>query len=314
MSSPREGRWIPGGSWLLLACFALPASCGGGAAPFVPAAGPSELPADLVYEREVDGNQDLYVLPASGGPEYRLTTHPATDGLPRWSPDGRAVLFASERDGHWQLYEVAADGGPVRRVRANAFRELQADVSPDGRWLAFLSNAGGHEALWTMDRVTGQETALVRHGWRSVLGNPHWSPDGGRIVFSSNWRIGHQIYVVDHATGVETRVSGLTGGGCEPRFSRDGRRVVYVSRGHRRPTSRLLEHDLASGKEKVLVDWPALNYSPVYSPDGSELAFSSNISGEWAVYRQRLSDGKLWRVTAGTSPARYPDYRPRMPE
>jgi Tol biopolymer transport system component len=313
MSSPLEGRWILGGSWLLSASLALLAGCSGGPAPLVPALGSSELPADLVYEREVAGNQDLYILPASGGPEYRLTTHPATDGLPRWSPDGRAVLFASDRDGHWQLYEVAAGGGTPRRVRTNAFRELQADTSPDGRRLAFVSNAGGHEALRTMDRVTGQETPLVRHGRKSVLGNPQWSPDGRRIVFSSNWRIGHHIYVVDVATGVERRVSGLTRGGCEPRFSRDGQRVVYVSRGHRGPTSRLLEHDLASGREKVLVDWPALNYSPVYSPDGSELAFSSNISGEWAVYRQRVADGALWRVTTGKSPARYPDSRPRMP-
>jgi TolB protein len=147
-----------------------------------------------------------------------------------------------------------------------------------------------------------------------VLGNPHWSPDGSRIVFSSNWRIGHQIYVVDVATGDETRVSGLTGGGCEPRFSHDGRRVAYVSRGHRRPTSRLLEHDLASGEEKVLVDWPALNYSPVYSPDGTEIAFSSNVSGEWAIYRQRLADGKVGRVPTGPGPARYPDYRPARPD
>ena len=313
MGRPRGGRRVASRRWLPCVSFGLLAGCGGAAAPPIPATAPSRPPADLVYEREVQGNQDLYVLPASGEPEYRLTTHPATDGLPRWSPDGRSVLFASERAGHWQLFEVAAEGGEAHRVRVNASRELQADISPDGRRLAFLSNAGEHETLWTMERATGQERALVRHGRRSVLGNPHWSPDGSRIVFSSNFRIGHQIYVVDVATGRETRVSGLTSGGCEPRFSRDGRRVVYVSRGHRRPTSRLVEHDLASGKEKVLVDWPALNYSPVLSPDGSEIAFSSNVSGEWALYRQRLADGTAWRVTTGAGPARYPDYRPRTP-
>jgi len=288
------------------------AACGSGAVG--PASSPplasSLPPSDLVYEREVNGNQDLYVLPADGGPERRLTTHPSVDGLPRWSPDGRSVLFASEREGHWQLFEVAAEGGEPRRVRATAFRELQADISPDGGRLAFLSNADDHEALWTMNRATGVATAIVRHGARSVLGNPHWSPDGSRIVFSSNHRIGHQIYVVDVAAGEVRRISGLTGGGCEPRFSRDGRSVVYVSRGHRRPTSRLVRHDLDSGQETVLVDWPALNYSPVFSLDGTDIAFSSNINGEWAIYRQRLSDGTAWRVPTGPGPARYPDYRP----
>ncbi len=83
-----------------------------------------------------------------------------------------------------------------------------------------------------------------------------------------------------------------------------------MSRGHLRPTSRLVEHDLATGEERDLVSWPALNYDPVYSPDGTELAFASNITGEYAVYRQRLADGQAWRVTFGPGDARSPDYRP----
>ena len=63
-------------------------------------------------------------------------------------------------------------------------------------------------------------------------------------------------------------------------------------------------------RERVLVDWPALNYDPAYSPDGNELAFASNITGEYAIYRQHLTTGKSWRVTVGAGPARYPDYQP----
>ena len=139
-----------------------------------------------------------------------------------------------------------------------------------------------------------------------MFGNPHWSRDGRRIVFSSNHRIGHQIYVVDVATAEQTKVSGYLSGGCEPRFHPDGRRVVYVSRGHQRPTSKLVEHDLETGKEKVLLDWPALNYDPVYSPDATELAFSSDMGGKNAIYRLRLADGKSWQVTFGPGRARYP--------
>ena len=62
----------------------------------------------------------------------------------------------------------------------------------------------------------------------------------------------------------------------------------------------------------MLVDWPALNYDPVYSPDGSEVAFTSNITGDWVVYRQRLADGKSWRVTFGPGAARSPDYAPAI--
>lgn len=275
------------------------------------AAGAAAAADELVYERTVAGNQDLYVQPAAGGLERRLTDDPAVDALPRWSRDGRRVIFSSKRTGEWQLFEVAAEGGPARRLRANGAVEYQADESPDGKTLAFLSSVGGAEWLWLWSRPGAAVRALVKHGRRSVLGNPHWSPDGARIVLSSNWKVGHHIYVVEVATGKVVRLSPLMSGGCEPRFSPDGRRVVYVSRGHLSEQSRLVEYDLATEKERVLVAWPALNYDPVYSPDASEVAFASNMGGEWAVYRQRLADGKAWRMTDGPGPARYPDYCPR---
>lgn len=265
-----------------------------------------------MYERTYSANQDLYVQPAGGGTERRLTDDPEVDALPRFSRDGQRVIFSSKRTGEWQLYEVGTEGGRARRLRTNGAVEYQADESPDGRVLAFLSNLEGAEWLWLWTRPGAQARALVKHGGRTVLGNPHWSPDGKRLVFSSNWRVGHHIYLVDVATGVEQRLSTLVGGGCEPRFGPDGTKVVYVSRGRiANDKSRLVEHDLATGRERVLVGWPALNYDPVYSPDGSELAFASNITGDWAVYRQRIADGRSWRVTHGAGPARYPDYRPR---
>ncbi len=265
---------------------------------------------DLVYEHVIRGNQDLYLAPAEGGLPRRLTDHPAVDGLPRFTPDGSRVLFTSERAGNWQIWEVPREGGKARRVRNNAHTEWQVDLSPDGRRLAFLSNQEGREQLWLMEMESGKQQALVSHGRSSILGNPQWSRDGGRIVYSSNWRLGHHIYVVDVATGQDRRVSDLQAGGCEPRFHPDGQRAVYVRRGHMSERSRLVELELATGKEKTLVDWPALNYDPVYSPDGSEIAFASKITGEYAVYRQRLRDGKSWRVTHQPGDARYPDYRP----
>jgi hypothetical protein len=42
----------------------------------------------------------------------------------------------------------------------------------------------------------------------------------------------------------------------------------------------------------------------------TELAFASNITGDWVIYRQRIADGRSWRVTFGPGPARNPDYRP----
>jgi Tol biopolymer transport system component len=272
----------------------------------------SSPPTDLVYSRVLGvGKRAICVFPVSGGPERRLTDGSTDDGLPRWTRDGRSVIYSSNRSGNSQLWQVPAEGGDPRRLRTNACTESQADLSPDGTTLAFLSDCGGSQSLWLMDLVAGTPRLLVRHGRRTVFGNPHWNRDGRRIVFSSNQIIGHQIYVVDVASGDPQRLSGLLSGGCEPRFRPDGRSVVHVSRGHHRPTSRLVETELASGAQKTLVEWPALNYGPVYSPDGTELAFASNLTGKYQVYRVRLSDGKTYRVAEGPGETREPDYRPQ---
>ncbi len=71
---------------------------------------------ELVFEREVAGNLDLYLIPAGGGPERRLTDAPGEDGLARWSPDGKRILFTSLRTGNYQLFEVDPATGRQRQA------------------------------------------------------------------------------------------------------------------------------------------------------------------------------------------------------
>jgi len=277
------------------------------------AALPSGAQALFVYECMVSADKsDICTVPAGGGPERRLAEHAADDLYPRWLRDASGIVFSSERSGHWQLWQMDPEGGALRQRRQDPSREWQSDPHPDGRRLAFLSGIEEQEESLRVAGA-GQGRTLLTHGPRVVLGNPHWSPDGTRIVFSSNrGRLGHKIFVLDVETGEARRISPLSSGACEPRFSPDGRRVAFVRRSHlTRTRSEIVEFDLASEQERVLVDWPALNYDPTWSPDGAELAFVSDRAGGGvqAIYRLRLADGQSSRVTF-RYPARHPDYRP----
>jgi TolB protein len=303
---------VAGTSVVIGAVIFLGGACGPGGEPAAARGQPTRLGDGgawtLVYEQENNGNVDLYLASAAGGPPVRLTKHPTFDGHARWMPDGKRLIFTSNRSGTPQLWELQADGGGLRRVRRNEAGESQPDPSPDGRQVAFLTDVDGPQVLMVMDLESGEATELVRHRNRTIFGNPHWSPDGSRIAFSSNWPSGHRSYVLDVATGE----AGIVARGCEPRFNREGTGIAYVSRRGGDETSKLVEVDLETGEERVLINWPAFNYDLAYSPDGSEVAFASNISGEWMIYRQRLSDGKAWQVTFDGGPARYPDYRPAV--
>ncbi len=65
-----------------------------------------------------NGNWDIYALTIGESTARRLTTDPANDGLPAWSPDGRAIAFVSDRGGRWGLWVMNADGTNQRLLSA----------------------------------------------------------------------------------------------------------------------------------------------------------------------------------------------------
>ena len=54
---------------------------------------------------------DIYTVPSSGGKARQLTTHPAHDTRPVWSPDGQRIAFASNRSGNFDVFLMNKEGG-----------------------------------------------------------------------------------------------------------------------------------------------------------------------------------------------------------
>ena len=74
----------------------------------------------------------------------RLTNHPAGDGHPSWSPDGRHIAFASDRDGNVEIYVMGSDGSNPRRLTNHSAGDGHPSWSPDGRHIAFASDRDGN--------------------------------------------------------------------------------------------------------------------------------------------------------------------------
>lgn len=82
---------------------------------------------------------DIYTVPASGGRAAQITTNPAYDTSPIWSPDGKQIAFASDRMGSLDVFIVSKEGGEPRRLTTHSGNETPV-VFKDNAHILFTAN------------------------------------------------------------------------------------------------------------------------------------------------------------------------------
>jgi hypothetical protein len=80
----------------------------------------------LAFASNRDGNSEIYTMNPDGSGVTRLTTNPALDATPAWSPDGGQIAFTSTRNGNSEIYVMNADGSAQTRVTSHP----ASDTSP----------------------------------------------------------------------------------------------------------------------------------------------------------------------------------------
>jgi tricorn protease len=170
---------------------------------------------------------DLWSMPSSGGTARRLTTGPATDEVPRWSPDGRTIAYQSNQGGDSNLWLLDVAAGTSRQLTADKANDFFHDWHPDGRRLVFCSERSGNRDIWDVEVESGTTRQLTRHA--QADDDPTYSPDGRWIAFDSA-RDGAQAIFVMPADGGEARRISQGGGFYQvPTFSPDGTMVAFES-------------------------------------------------------------------------------------
>jgi Tol biopolymer transport system component len=260
---------------------------------------------------------DLYTLPVAGGTATRLTSGPAFDSQPRYSPDGKHIVFLSDRGGAENVWICDADGKnakPVTKGTTNLY--ASPEWTPDGNYIVAsrTSVLGSIYELWLYHKDGGSGTAMIKSGVRGgMFGGQGWNTLGAafgadpRYVWVARHRNGFgydlkfplwQVAIYDRQTGKTFVQTDLYGSAMRPIPSPDGKWLVYATRYDTETGLRL--RNLATGDEKWLA-YPVTR-------DDQESRFTRDLEpgSSWTPDSRALITsygGKLMRIDIASGQA-----------
>jgi TolB protein len=234
-------------------------------------------------------NGDIYVVNADGTARTRLTSDPAEEFSPTWSPDGTKIAFSRFTSGHFQIFVMNADGTAATQLTFGDRPATGAAWSPDGRRIAFTRCASSCD-IYVMNADGGSVRRLT-FGDPPGDEAPSWSPDGRSIAFAD---IGG-IFTIGAGGGAWSRMTEGPADDANPAWSPSGSEIAFDgSRG-------LFNGDIyvvsATGKGMhQLTDSAPLDSHPSWSPNGESIAFMRKA--------RKVVQARVWVMNAdGTGQA-----------
>ncbi len=181
---------------------------------------------------------DIYTIPFDGGKATPITDGMAYDSHPKWSPDGKHILYISDKDGSDDAYYINLETEEEQKFTGDENDEMvNAAWSPDGDY-AIVSRGRRNFKLWLYHKNGGKGIKLIdpSNGFKAI--DPTFSPDGRYIYYSQRngaWNYNAQfpqysIGVYDRETGDNSTLISRYGSAFTPTVSPDGKWMVYGSR------------------------------------------------------------------------------------
>jgi eukaryotic-like serine/threonine-protein kinase len=224
----------------------------------------------------------------------QLTDLPGEEGQAQIGPNGTAFVFVSDASGNPDIYLQRVGGrNPINLTAESPAADTAPSFSPDGERVAFCSDRDGG-GIFVMGSTGESVKRLTDFG-----NDPAWSPDGKQIVFSSGdgqnpWSRDAlaQLWVVP-SSGGEVRQLTTAGDAVQPSWSPGGRRIAFWGLRHDSGQRDIwtIPVDVAGEATPVEVTSdPALDWDPVWSPDGRTLYFASVRGGSMNLWRVAIDE------------------------
>lgn len=254
--------------------------------------------ARIAFSSDRTGNFDIWVLDVNSGAIKQITKDAAEDSQPSWSPDGRDIAFVSDRDkpGIWA---INVDTGTERQMAAVEGRVSGPTWTPDGKEVIYNVIAAGKSRLDQSGKplVADEDVFPFRTKWLSAQ----------ELLYTSDGKIkrrtigGAAPSVVEFTAKVPIEKAAYTKkkkdfdsrgprkahGILRPSLSPDGKQATFAALGD------IWTMEVGSAPKHMTSD-TFLDADPQYSPDGTQIAFSSDrgSTGNLDIYIRDLKTGR----------------------
>lgn len=248
----------------------------------------------IAYNIAVYADNELFAVMYSNG----INLLASGDCLiPVWSPDGTALACSSDPPQMWSgISGVNFKNKVIKRITD---KKLFGTVSwsPDGQKLAYSAYVEQEKCCGSVPEVINifvqslqrDEKPEQLTSAQSYDSYPEWSPDGKYILFTSNRTGMEQIYIMNADGLHEYALTTDNKPNFDPKWSPDGTKIVFVSLRNEKDISKCSDHYLRTrlcnteiyvmnadgSKQTRITNHLTADYEPVWSPDGTRIAFVS---------------------------------------
>ena len=251
---------------------------------------------------------DIWVVETIGGTARAVTSHPAHDIFPVFSPDGRTIAFSSKRHGSYDIYVVPVQGGRPTRLTVDSASELVCGWSPDGKNILYASTRStafpSDYELYTVPVEGGMSRRITAAEGKEGV----FSPAGDRLAYvrgPGTWyRKGYRgsssddIWICNADGSNNRQVTSFNGQDNSPMWSADGKTLFYVSEIHGSPAN-LVRLSLSDQRDAGSTAVAKPQQVTFHKDDGVRRARIAR-DGQWIVYE---CGADLWVVSTHSGAA-----------
>jgi Tol biopolymer transport system component len=255
----------------------------------------------IVFHSNRDGDYEIFAMNADGSGQTQLTHNETNEFDPTWSPDGKRIAFTSfpiDFSGDGELFVMNADGSGLTQITDNAAQDFGPVWSPDGQRLAFTSDRSGGSEIYSMNPDGSGVTQLTFGASVNLATN--WSPDGRQIAFTAYADGGDSELFVMNADGtgvVQLTQNNFSDEGDHAGWSPDGTQLVFSSDRDGGDLDIFVMNADGTDVRQLTHNDFITDDDPYWSPDGMQIAFQSNGTGDEEIYIMNVDGTGVTQIT-----------------